>query len=80
MSLLFAPKVMRYNQLDKGITIGEVVQHEIESAPDYHDGALESMKRRHAALVDIVARMAGLLSEDQQKALADELCYEEITK
>jgi hypothetical protein len=77
MSLLFAPKVLRYNRLDAGMPIGRVIQHEIESAPDYHDGALESMQKQHARLVEIVTMMASLLDEAQQKELADDLCYEE---
>jgi hypothetical protein len=54
-------------------TIDEVVEEIIYSAPDYHDGELESMRRKLEKLTEIVGLMAASLPEDQQATLAGSL-------
>lgn len=58
--------------------LSEHIKHGVEDAPDYCDGALESVEQKLNVLMDIVSTMADSLSVPAQKRLAASLFLQEV--
>lgn len=76
IKLLFKDK---YDAFKRGpMDASEMVEHYIDSRPDYHDGALEEMQRKMAGVEKVLGFLAQKLTDADQMELAALLGYEVV--
>lgn len=62
----------------KPMPASEAIEHCIESAPDYGDGAIESMGRELREAKRILGMIVEALPDGTQAAILTQLSYEEV--
>lgn len=56
-------------------SVGNIVEAEINNAPDYYAGEIESLRAKVDKQTEILVRLANLLSDEDAETLADKLGY-----
>jgi hypothetical protein len=56
----------------------DLVRAEVDAAPDYHDGHLESTVRRLERLTEIVSHIFANLPDDVKRDVAKAMAYDEV--
>lgn len=55
----------------RSLSMEEVIAQELQEAPDYHDGAIESLQRKQEKLGQLIAALAQQLPPPNQQAFLE---------
>lgn len=70
----------RYRYDDNELTLGRHIRADIDKAPDYASGQLESLEAKLNKATEILEHIVDTMSPDRRIRLANKLGYEEVDK